>query len=245
MIYFRPQIGPTILTLCALAVLIGLGNWQLERRAWKLSLIADIEARTTQAPIDFVEAERLFQDGEDVEYLPATLEGRFLHDREIHLFRQSVEGKGGYHIITPFERPDGSAVLIDRGYVPPQNKEPQTRPEGQIDGVVTLTGLVRTDGSPGAFVPANNAEKGEWFFRDHQAMGEAAGVEPVAPLFLDLADLPVPGGLPKGGQTRIVLKNDHLGYALTWFGLAAVLVGVYVAHQISVGRLGVSLNKRS
>ena len=243
MIHFRPQLWPTILTLMALAVLLSLGNWQLERRVWKLSLIADIEARTVQTPIGFSQAERLFQAGEDVEYLPARINGTFLHGKEIHLFRQSVEGKGGYHIITPLKTDEGRVVLVDRGYVPPDRKAPDTRAEGQVAGIVALEGLIRTDGTPGAFVPPNNPEKGEWFFRDHLAMGAAAGVDSVAPLFLDLADMPVPGGWPQGGQTRIVLKNDHLGYALTWFGLAVVLVGVYLAQQISMGRIGIFSDK--
>ena len=103
--------------------------------------------------------------------------------------------------------------------------------------------MIRTDGTPGAFVPENNPVKGEWFFRDHRGMAEAVGIKNVAPLFVDSAEADLPGGLPRGGQTRIVLKNDHLGYALTWFGLAAVLVGVYFAHQISLGRLSFSPNK--
>ncbi len=240
MIHFKPQLWPTAFMLAALVVLLALGNWQLERRVWKLSLIADIEARTTQAPIDFSQAESLYQQGEDVEYLPAVLEGNFLHDKEIHLFGQSVDGKGGYHIITPLKTADGQVVLVDRGYVPPDKKAPETRASGQISGLVTLEGLVRTDSKPGAFVPPNNPEKGEWFSRDHQTMGAWVGSEPVAPLFLDVADMPVPGGWPRGGQTRIVLKNDHLGYALTWFGLAVVLVGVYLAQQISTGRIRIS-----
>ncbi len=240
---FRPQMWPTVMMLVGLVVLVSLGNWQLDRREWKLGLIADINARTTQPAIDFAEALSLHQAGDPVEYLPVTLDGEYQHDKEIALFRQSKEGKGGYHIFTPLLTQSGLAVWVDRGYVPPDQKTAQTRAEGQITGSVTIEGLVRTDGTPGSFVPPNNPEKGEWFFRDHRAMAEAVDLQTVAPLFIDSAETNVPGGLPRGGQTRIALKNDHLGYALTWFGLAVVLVGVYLAHQISLGRLSFSANK--
>ncbi len=243
MIYFKPQLWPTVLMLIALMILIGLGNWQLERRAWKLSLIADVESRVDAPPVSLQSAITRFREGEPVEYVPATARGTFLHEREIHLFRQSVEGAGGYHIFTPFQPQEGPAIFVNRGYVPPGKKEADTRTEGQIEGLTEVTGLIRTDGTPGMFVPPNNPEKGEWFYRDHKEMAAAVRLSEVAPIFLDLDDTANPGGLPQGGQTRIAFKNDHLGYALTWFGLAVVLVGVYLAHQATVGRLAISSRK--
>lgn len=243
MIYFKPQLWPTVLMLMALVILIGLGNWQLERRAWKLALIADVESRIDAPPISLQRAIGRYKEGEPVEYVPATARGTFLHDREIHLFRQRVDGAGGYHIFTPFQPQEGPILFVNRGYVPPDKKEPASRLEGQIEGLTEVTGLIRTDGTPGMFVPPNNAEKGEWFSRDHKEMAAAAGLVDVAPVFLDLDDTANPGGLPQGGQTRITFKNDHLGYALTWFGLAVVLVGVYLAHQASAGRLAISSGK--
>ena len=239
----RPQLWPTVMMLMGLVILLGLGNWQLDRRAWKLGLIADIEARTTQPAIAFVDALALQRSGDPVEYVPVKLTGEFQHDKEIALFRQSKEGKGGYHIFTPLLTESGLAVWVDRGYVPPDRKDARSRLDGQVTGLVVVEGLARTDGTPGTFVPANNPVKGEWFFRDHQAMADAVGLDHVAPLFIDISETDIPGGLPRGGQTRIALKNDHLGYALTWFGLAVVLVGVYLAHQISLGRLSFSANK--
>ncbi len=244
MIRFKPQPIPTVMMLVSLAILIGLGNWQLERREWKLALIDSVTARTQQEPIPYAQALRLHAQGDDVQYLPVVVEGEFLHDREVHLFRQSVEGAGGYHVFTAFQPIEGAPILINRGYVPRERKDPAKRPDGQVGGRLTVAGLIRTDGEPGAFVPPNNPSKGEWFFRDHKAMGGALGLSETPPLFIDAGNAPIPGGFPRGGQTRVSFKNDHLGYALTWFGLAAVLLGVYVAHQVSVGRLEVSSTKR-
>lgn len=243
MIHFRPQIFPTVFVVGALVILCGLGNWQLDRRAWKIALIEEVQSRSLQAPIDYSRALNRFKSGDAVEYTPATVSGEFRHEREIHLFRQNVGGKGGYHVITPLEMENGQFVLVNRGYVPPERRDPESRLEGQIEGRQTITGLVRADGQPGYFVPANNPEKEEWFFLDHQAMASAAGLSDVLPLFLEANDVSVPGGYPKGGQTRVTFKNDHLGYALTWFGLAIVLVGVYIAHQVSLGRILVSFGR--
>jgi surfeit locus 1 family protein len=228
----RGLLGFTALTLAALAVLIGLGVWQLQRLQWKEGLIAKIEARTKAAPITLAEATAMAARGEDPSYTRVRVSGRYDHAKERYLFALS-EGRAGWHVIAPLETEAGETVLIDRGFVPDNLKAPASRAKGEVEGVVAVTGIVRLPDRPGAFTPDNEPEANRWFWRDEDAMarsmfpGESVRV---APFFLEAEKGEAAGGWPEGGQTRLDLPNNHLQYAITWFLLAAALVGVYAAY---------------
>ena len=131
---------------------------------------------------------------------------------------------------------DGRALLVDRGWVPMDRRDPATRLDGQRGGTVTLEGLLRTGGWKGAalFRPDNDPEKNVWVWFDLPAMAATAGLAaPVTALYLEAGPAENPGGLPKGGQTPIHLRNDHLQYAITWYGLAAALIAVFAAFAVS------------
>jgi surfeit locus 1 family protein len=115
-------------------------------------------------------------------------------------------------------------VLVNRGYVPQERRDPSTRPEGQVEGSVTVTGLLRASEPGGGFLRANDPADGRWYSRDVAAIAEAEGVGPVAPYFIDAGATPNPRGLPVGGLTVVSFRNTHLAYALTWFALAALVV---------------------
>lgn len=233
------MLWPTILTLLALPLLVGLGIWQLERLEWKRALIERIETRTTQPPIPFPSPpDWTVLDPEALDYRPVTVIGRFDHARELHWFGQNEEGAAGYHIITPLTLEDGGYVFVDRGFVPIDLKAPQARAQGQVEGWVTVTGLARRAATRGHLDVADDPQNNVWFVRDIAAMSAAAGVAPVAPVFVAADATPNPGGWPKGGATRVELRNTHLQYAVTWFGLAAVLIVVYLAYHRVQGRLG-------
>ncbi len=235
---FRPLTGATLAFLPALALLLALGVWQLERREWKLALIAEMTAQLSEPPVSLETLARARADGEKVNYRPVVTRGRFDHKRELHLFRPSREGEGGYHIITPLLRDEGLPVLVDRGFVPPTRLEPATRAAGNVEGEVRLRGIAREGERGGPFTPANEAEKNLWFTRDASAMGAAVGFPQVEPFFIEADAAENPGGFPQGGQTVVALRNPHLGYALTWFGLAGALTFVYLAYHRAQGRLG-------
>jgi surfeit locus 1 family protein len=228
----RGLLGFTALTLAALAVLIGLGVWQLQRLQWKEGLIAKIEARTKAAPTTLAEATAMAARGEDPSYTRVRVSGRYDHAKERYLFALS-EGRAGWHVIAPLETEAGETVLIDRGFVPDNLKAPASRAKGEVEGVVAVTGIVRLPDRPGAFTPDNEPEANRWFWRDEDAMarsmfpGESVRV---APFFLEAEKGEAAGGWPEGGQTRLDLPNNHLQYAITWFLLAAALVGVYAAY---------------
>lgn len=223
------------LTLIGTVILCGLGTWQLQRLAWKQNLVAMVEARS-QAPAVPLPPEAAWPAlvRESDEYRKVTLAGRFDHDREVQVFtslqdeRFDVSGPGWW-VMTPLMREDGTAVLVNRGFVPYEFRDPATRAAAHVEGDVEITGLLRLPEEGNIFTPDNKPGSRTWYVRDPLAIAAAEGIDRVAPFFVDADATPNPGGLPQGGATRVAFRNDHLGYAITWFGLAASLVGVYLA----------------
>jgi surfeit locus 1 family protein len=233
-------IGFTALALASLAVLIGLGVWQIKRLHWKEGLIAEIEARSRDAPISLAEATASAKQGRDPSYYRVRVEGRFHHDEERHLFSQAIaDGTPGWHVITPLETAQGDMVLVDRGFVPDSLKDPASRAAGQVGDVVTVTGIVRAPESQGLFIPDNEPEANRWFWRDLASMTRSMfpqGTKEFAPFFLEAEKSDVPGGWPEGGQTRLDLPNNHRQYAITWFLLAGALIVIYAVYVRSLYR---------
>ena len=228
----RGLLVPSLVALASLAVLVSLGVWQLQRLAWKEDLIAKAAARAT-APAQALPPESAWPSlaPQDYEFRRVRLAGRFLHDREVHVFAALPERAGrfggpGYRVFTPLTLAEGAVVFVNRGFVPMDRKDPATRKAGQVEGPVEITGLMRAPDRPGLFTPDPDPARNTWFVRDPSAMAHAAGLGRVAPFYVDAAES-APGGLPQGGETRLVFPNPHLGYALTWFGLAAVLMVMF------------------
>jgi surfeit locus 1 family protein len=228
---------PAVMTLAGLAILVSLGNWQMRRLAWKEGLIAAIAERKGAAPVSVSEVEWRAKAGGDIEYTRVKAAGRLLNDKELHLYAFDEKLGPGYQVITPLLQADGSVVLVNRGYVPQDLKDPATRQAGQLTGDVEIIGLARRPGAKGTFDPDNDAAKNIWYWRDLVGMAAAAvgthGPRTV-PFFIDAEAAPEPpGGWPKGGVTRLELPNRHLEYALTWYGLAAALAAVFAAFAIT------------
>ena len=228
----RGLLGLTAFMLAALAVLIGLGVWQLKRLDWKEALIAKIETRTKGAPITLKKAVAMAREGRDPSYYRIRVDGRFHHAKELYLYSVSDDGVG-WHVITPIETADGDMVLVDRGFIPDELKDPSSRALGQVENVVTVTGIARSPETQGLFIPDNEPKADRWFWRDLQAMASSAfpgGIIQVAPFFVEADKSSVPGGWPEGGQTRLEIPNNHLQYAITWFLLAACLLVIYAVY---------------
>lgn len=231
---FRPYPGVTIAAVIAAAILIGLGVWQLERLQWKLALIAEVNGHMTAAPISLDQALKL--DADSVQYRKVVVSGRFDNSREAYVFTTDTQGKPVYHVLTPFLTQDGRALLVDRGFVPKDRLDPATR--NHVEGQTRLTGVWRVPHAPGAFTPMPDRARRIWYARDLQDIAATDHIRLAAPVVIEADATPNPGGWPKGGQTVISFRNEHLSYAITWFGLAAGLIGVYFAFHISKGRLG-------
>ena len=237
---FRPLPILTILAIPALCLLLALGTWQVQRLQWKLGLIDNIEARTTGTPrlIDDV----LQEEAEsDLDYWRVEAQGMFDHAQEAHLYKVNQRGTPGYFIITVLRREGQPNVLVNRGHVPLDKKDPVSRVEGQVTELQKVIGLVRVLQDRNAFTPDNQPADNMWYAYDIEAMGDYLNAGEILPLILEADAAPNPGGLPQGGHTRVQLSNDHLGYAITWYGLACALIGVYLAYHYKIGRLSLGI----
>jgi surfeit locus 1 family protein len=235
-IRFRPLLGPTLWFLPGVALLVGLGVWQLQRLGEKEALIASVEAGMKASPAPLADALR--SGPAESEYHHVQLRGRFLHDKEAYVFSRGAMGAVGMDIVTPLVQDNGETVLVDRGFVPEALHDPKTREPGQVKGEVSVTGVLRLPQRPGLFTPAPNIAARLWFVKDVPDMAKILGVE-VPPVLIEADATPNPGGWPLGGQTRVEFPNDHLQYAITWFGLALALSAVYLTYHRSRGRLGI------
>lgn len=230
---FRPTLWPTLISVPAFIVLVGLCVWQVQRLHWKQELIADREARVAAEPI------ALPAEGTDpgnVDYRRVRLEGTFRHDKELFLGARSLNGNVGYQVLTPFELAGGGAVLVDRGWVPVERKTPESRAEGQLAGPQTVDGIVRIAPGKVWMQPDNEPANNMWFFVDLPAMKAASGADLRTDLYVDAGPAQNPGKYPVGGQTRIELPNDHLQYAITWGLLAVALAVIYVLYHLKLQR---------
>lgn len=216
--------------LAATTVLVLLGNWQVRRLAWKEALIASVEARRNAEPLTLEEMLAVWQRDHDVDYRPVTLTGTYDHAGEIY-FYTTHDGNVGWDVLTPLQLADGRRAVVDRGFVPDVLRDPRERGIGQIEGEVTVTGLARNPqfNKPNRFVPDNRPDKREFYWKDFADIVQTMGLDEddrLVPFIVDAGPTDIPGGYPKGGTTLVEFPNNHLQYAITWYGLAAACLGV-------------------
>jgi surfeit locus 1 family protein len=219
----------------ALLILIGLGAWQVERLHQKEQLLATIAERmgASESPVDEV----LRLPVPDMEWRRVSAKGRFLHDKEAYVYATEFDLGLGVHVLTPLDLDESGTVLVDRGFVPLASKAPETRAAGQVEGEVTVSGIVRLEGERNAFTPTADERQRVWYSRDIDGIARTLGLTLRAPIVI-VADQPAnPGGLPRFAGYRVDIPNNHLQYAFTWFGLAATLLGVYLVYHAKSGRL--------
>lgn len=221
----RPHLWLTVLTLIVFVILMALGVWQVERRAWKLALIDRVEQRV-HAPAQPIPSRGSWPaiTAANDEYRHVSVFGRFLHDRETLVQAVTEEGPG-YWVLTPLKRDDGTTILINRGFVPSERREASTRRNGNPNGQVEINGLLRITEPKGEFLRDNVPQHNRWYSRDVAAIAAARGLQDVAPFFVDADAGSQSAGGPIGGLTVIRFPNNHLIYALTWFALAFMLAG--------------------
>ena len=222
---------PVLFTVVALATLIALGTWQLEREAWKEALIATVNDRLAAPAVGLPNPEQWAElSAIDAEYRRVKFRADFRHDQEAFVqatksaFRDDVTGIG-FWVFTPAQV-GGKVVLINRGFVPETRRDPATRPDGQAEGV-EITGVLRWPEPRGWFTPADEPARNLFYARDPGAIARAKGLD-AAPFYIEQEGPAPPGGLPHPSPLRVRLTNDHLQYAITWYSLAAVLIGVFL-----------------
>ena len=240
----RSWLGLLPAAILAFAALIALGTWQVQRKAWKEGLIATLNERVAEQPSALPAAESWPSlDRASEEYRPVKFSGEFDHRKEslvygaASAFRPDVS-EPGYWVFTPARLADGRFVIVNRGFVPEGRQDPALRAEGQVAGPVEIVGAMRWPDARSWLSPADEPLHNLWFARDPQAIADAKGVHPVAPFFVEQEAPAPPGGLPQPGKIVVRLRNEHLQYAITWYGLAAALFVVFAVWAFSSGREG-------
>jgi surfeit locus 1 family protein len=233
-----------VFTLAMVALLIGLGVWQLQRRVEKHALIAALTQRLAAAPDALPpSAQWNALTPERDEFRRVRFTATYAPGPDAMVYssgsavREDISGPGTWAFV-PARLPDGDTVVINTGFVQNtmQDRSLQDRAVARLitGQPATLTGYIRFPEAAGTLTPAENPAKRLWFTRNHLAMARALGWETVAPFYIDL-EQPVPSsGIPKPGPLEVHLKDDHLQYAITWFGLAgAVMIafGVWLFGQ--------------
>jgi surfeit locus 1 family protein len=225
-----------LFALPAFAGLIALGFWQLDRLAWKEALIAEVSARVAAPPVEAPpEADWARIAPGDYEYRHVRLGGTYEFAHQALVFRALDQPRGrfsgpGYLILTPLRLADGAHVIVNRGFVPADQKERFAAESGEGPANVAVTGLMRASEPRTWFTPADDAARGEWFTRDPGAIAAALKLMRAAPFTIDADTSGIAGDLPQGGETILAFPNNHLGYAFTWFGMALALAGVFCAY---------------
>jgi len=233
---------PTLAAIAALAILLNLGFWQLDRLAWKENLIEQVEAGTSAEPVDAPGPGDWPDLAEAQDYRHVAVTGEYLKG-SVYYYTALADPAGpaggpGLMVYSPLRTEEGWVVFVNRGFVP-QGLDPDVldtvsaAPEGSF----RLTGLLRLSEKPNWTTPAPDMTDRIWFARDTGTMARALGIDgtELAPYSIDLDAAFTPAkGLPQAGETLVRFKNDHLGYALTWFGLAATLIGVYLTYAASI-----------
>jgi surfeit locus 1 family protein len=228
----QPRLWPILLaTLIGTAILVTLGVWQVQRLQWKEALLAQLAANAAATPIDLATAAARAAAGEDMEFVRVSFPATYRHEGMIKMLA-TYQGGQGWTIITPATSSDGFAVIVDRGRIPDQQLDGFEKPGGlvQIDGVLRGYGRGRA-----MFDPDNDARANLWYWWDVPAMLAAGGLAPELkpfPFVVQLLPAAAAAAFPRPEESKAKLANNHLGYAITWFGLAATLLavaGVYLS----------------
>ena len=214
-----------IFGLAGLALLVGLGIWQVQRLAWKEGVLAEIEARISAAPVGLPETATAAD-----RYLPVQARGE-IGAEALRVLVSRKQAGAGYRLISVLET-DGRRVLLDRGFIPVAREVPAP-PEGKI----TLTGNLHWPDDRTAATPENDVAGNIWFARDIAQMAGVLGTEPLLIVARQVSP-PEQGVTPLPVDTGDI-PNDHLEYAVTWFSFAliwAVIVAVLIRRQTGAAR---------
>jgi len=236
------QLVPSLFFVIALAILLALGTWQVKRFSWKTNLIETINSRIDLPPQP-LPSPRTWKrlDLDNMNYRPVKVSGRFNYKDEVHLFTQVPAGKAtysgaGYWVIVPFSLDGGGAVLVNRGFVPEKFKQQRTRLKSQVKGRQTITGFIKTDQGANYFTPETDFKKNIWYTRNIKAISEHLELENAAPFLIAQSGDANKDRLPQPRELNVNLENRHLGYAITWYGLALTLIGVFVVFSFKSRR---------
>lgn len=247
-----------MVTVCSALIvgLMSLGVWQIQRRIWKLELIERVTQRLQQPPVALPESDLWASlPPADYEYLHVKTSGLWQTDKTVLTQATTALGQG-FWVLTPLALADGSSLMVNRGFVPANQREQWLTPssaEARSAGTVNIQGLLRKSEPDGGFLRKNDPTSQRWFSRDVSAIAQANQIKRPAPFFMDsgLPDSRLSNNLearpsssgpwPREGLTVVRFSNSHLVYAFTWFGLAGMVLvagGFVVRYERRLRRGG-------
>lgn len=216
------NIGLLLLSAVLVFALVQLGNWQLRRLEWKNALLDAIETRAFGDAVLAPELKFWNEVTADTHaYQRVKIEGTLLHGHEL-IVRALTELGGGYWVLTPLRRGDGSIIWINRGFVPPDKRLRTSRADPETE-FASLTGLLRMSEPGGTLLQKNDPANNRWYSRDVDAFSAYRSLPSPAPYFIDVDTTASFREWPRGGLTRLTFSNNHLPYALTWYAMALLL----------------------
>lgn len=228
----RPLLWPTLVTAPAVLGALALGTWQVQRLQWKNEVIAERQARRMAPPLAAL-PEKF--DPAQHEFRKVRVGGRFLHPKEMHLAALTPRGNHAFHVVTPMRLEGGGVVLVNRGWVPRDRKDPESRRVGQVEGTVSVEGYLRVP-APLTWAQRlagvkNDPVKNVWLHADLAEMERFAGQGEIKPYILEAGPGEAPGGFPVGGITRFEVPNEHLQYVITWYAMALIGIVIYLLYH--------------
>ena len=230
---FRPLLWPTLVSIPALLTLLMLGTWQVQRLQWKTALIAEYTTRAT--------SQAVYPDNAaaPVEFQRISAKGVYVHDKTIYLTGRTYEGNAGFHVVTPFETEQGDLFLVNRGWVSEGYRDPEKRPFSMSTDTQVIDGIIRLAQRQGYFVPDNEPKAGFWFtMKPVEVAAHLDLPQAQQGFYIDIVRKPDEKlELPIAAELKINVSNSHLNYAVTWYGIALSLIGVYFAYHHAAGRL--------
>jgi len=224
---------PSLFALTLLGTFLALGTWQVQRKAWKEQLIKSLEQRLSAPPTalpgrDSWPALTLGEhEFQRVKFIAAYAPGdeALVYAAPTSL-RPDVVGSG-YWVLARAKLPSGEQIVVNRGFVPEGSQQPSAHSDGEIADPHESVGVIRWSEERGLFVPMDDPGRNLWFVRNPVAIAAAKGWGEVPPFYIDLEEPEPPGGLPRPGRLHVNLRNAHLQYALTWYGLALVVLVMF------------------
>lgn len=206
----KPQLIPTLFIIASSVIMTALGVWQTDRLVWKNKLIEEIVAVQNLPAL-----EALPENIDNLDYRKVKLSGIFRYDKALHMIGRQHGNFPGYFIITPFElESDGRIILVNRGFSP-------SGKESKPEGIQIIEGVIRPARKKRFFAPENIPEKNIWFYENINAMSKATEIS-LTPLVIEAVGKEEEGIFPIPNNGEINIKNDHLGYAITWFSMVVI-----------------------
>ena len=214
----RLELIPTVFFISAFVLMCTLGTWQLQRLAWKKNILMETEkVQNLPALVS------LPQDISDLTYRKVALTGEFLHDHTFHLIGRQQGVDMGFYMLTPLElKGDGRIILVNRGFSP-------LGKESKPEGLVRVEGSLRPVREKRYFVPENMPEKNVWTHEDLNKIGELIGKTPL-PLIVEAIGTQQKDIFPIPSDGKVIFRNDHLGYAFTWYALALTSLVMFAVY---------------